>query len=113
MPRRPVPDGRQAPPEGVRHDVVVLPNEDGPVPDPRVAVDVLDHLGVVVGGQEGLPLAAVGHRQVADEVGEPHVLAPFELRVLVPVVVDVPGFVADHQAASRTASRSAATSGGA
>ena len=97
MPRGPVPDGRQVPAEGVRHDVLVVPDEDGPVPDPRVAVDVLDHLGVVVGGQEGLPLPAVGHRQVADEVGEPHVLAPFQLRVLVPVVVDVPGLVADDQ----------------
>ena len=96
MPRGPVPDGRQVPAEGVRHDVVVVTDEDGPVPYPGVTVDVLDHLGVVVGGQEGLPLAAVGHRKVADEVGEPHVLAPFQLRVLVPVVVDVPGFVADH-----------------
>src|SRR5262249_38721147 len=97
MLRGPVPDGRQVAAEGVRHDVVVASDEDGPVPYPRVAVDVLDHLGVVVGGQEGLPLPAVGHRQVADEVGQPYVLAPFQLRVLVPVVVDVPGFVADDQ----------------
>src|SRR6185437_3054461 len=97
MPRGPVPDGRQAPAEGVRHDVLVVPDEDGPVPDPRVAVDVLDHLGVVVSGQEGFPVPAVGHRQVADEIGEPHVLAAFQLWVLVPVVVDVPGFVSDDQ----------------
>src|SRR6185312_10466396 len=69
MPRGPVPDGWQVPAEGARHDVLVVPDEDGPVPYPGVTVDVLDHLGVVVGGQEGLPLAAVGHRKVADEVG--------------------------------------------
>ena len=38
-----------------------------------IARDVLDHLGVVVGGQERLALAAVGHRQPADEVGQPDV----------------------------------------
>ena len=93
----PVTDRRQVRAEGVGHDVLVVPDEDGPVPYPRVAVDVLDHLGVVIGGQERLVLPSVGHRQIADEVGEPHVLATLQLRVLVPVVVDVPGLVADDQ----------------
>ena len=35
--------------------------------------DVLDHLRVVVGREERLALAALGHRQHADEVGEPGV----------------------------------------
>ena len=73
-----------------------LPTKIGTVTDPRVARDVLDHLGVVVGGQEALAVSAVGHREEADEVGQPHVLAPFQLGVLVPEVVDVPRLVADH-----------------
>ena len=39
-------------PKRVRDDVVGVADEDRPVADPRVARDVLDHLGVVVGGQE-------------------------------------------------------------
>ena len=59
--------------------------------------DVLDHLGVVVGRQERLALAAGGHRQPADEVGHPGERRPLELRVLVQEVVDVPGLVADDE----------------
>ena len=62
-----------------------------------VARDVLDHLGVVVGGQVGLVLAAVGHRQPADEVGQPGVAGALLARVLVQVVVELPGLVADPQ----------------
>ena len=91
----PVADGGQLGAEAVGDDVVGVADEDGTVADPRVAGHVFDHLGVVVGGQEGLVLAAVGHGQEADEVGEPDVLAPFQLRVLVPEVVDVPRLVAD------------------
>ena len=91
----PVADRGQLGAEAVGDDVVGVADEDRPVPDPRVSGDVLDHLGVVVGGQEGLVLTAVGHGQEADEVGEPHVLAPFQLWVLVPEVVDVPCLVAD------------------
>ena len=61
----------------------------------RVARDVLDHLRVVVGGEERLALAALGHRQHADEVGHPHVRRRLELRVLVQEVVDLPGLVGD------------------
>src|SRR5213076_3222004 len=50
MLRGPVPDGRQVPAEGFRHDVLVVSDKDGPVPYARVAVDVLYNLGVVVGG---------------------------------------------------------------
>ena len=42
-------------------------------------------------------VAAVGHREPADEVGEPAVREPFEFGVFVQVVVDVPGLVADHE----------------
>jgi hypothetical protein len=58
---------------------------------------VLQHLGVVVGGELGLVGAAVGHGQPADEVGQPGVRGLFAVGVLVQVVVDLPGFVADHQ----------------
>ena len=52
---------------------------------------------VVVGRQERLALAAVGHRQPAHEVGHPGEGRPLELRVLVEVVVDVPRLVADDE----------------
>ena len=54
---------------------------------------MLDHLGVVVGGQVALLL----DRQPADEVRQPHVGGALELRVLVQVVVELPGLVADPQ----------------
>src|SRR5207244_8662582 len=46
---------------------------------------------------EGLALAAVGHRQPADEVGEPDVGGPLLLGVLVEVVVELPRLVADPE----------------
>ena len=93
----PVADRRHARPEVVRDDVVRVAHEDRPVADPREALDVLDHLGVVVGREEGLALAARRHRQPADEVREPGEGRPLELRVLVQEVVDVPRLVADHE----------------
>ena len=93
----PVADRRHPRPEIVGHDVVRAADEDRPVAEAREALDVLDHLGVVIGGQEGLPVAAVGHRQPADEVGHPGECRPLQLRVLVQEVVDVPRLVADHE----------------
>jgi len=58
--------------EPLGDDVVRLADEDSLVADARVASDVLDHLRVVVGGEQRLALSAVGHRQVTDEVGKPH-----------------------------------------
>jgi hypothetical protein len=72
-------------------------DEDGAIADPREARDVLDHLGVVVGRQVRLVLAAVVHRQPADEVGQPDVGGRLQLRVLVQEVVDLPGLVADPE----------------
>jgi hypothetical protein len=63
----------------------------------REARDVLDHLRVVIRRQEGLVLAAVLHRQPADEVGQPHVGGALLVRVLVQVVVELPGLVADPE----------------
>ena len=60
-----------------------------------MARDVLDHLGVVVGGQERLALAARRHRQEADEVGQPDVRRRLQLGVLVQEVVELPRLVAD------------------
>ena len=93
----PLADPGQALAEPIGHDVGAVPDEDGPVAHPGIAVDVLDHLGVVVGGQESLPLAALRHRQPADEVGQPGVGCPLLLRVLVQVIVDLPGFVPDPE----------------
>ena len=42
-------------------------------------------------------LAAVGHRQPADEVRQPDVGRALQLGVLVQVVVDLPGLVADPE----------------
>ena len=93
----PVADQRQLGAERVRDDVVGVADEDGAVAHAREARDVLDHLGVVVGGQECLALAAVGHRQPADEVGQPDVGGALLLRVLVQVVVELPRLVADPE----------------
>ena len=60
-------------------------------------LDVFDHLGVVVGGQERLARAARRHWNVADEVREPRQFRIFQLRMLVPVVIDVPGLVSDDE----------------
>ena len=94
---RPVADPGQLGAERVRHDVLRVADEDGPVADPREARDVLDHLGVVVGGEEGLVLASVLERQPADEVGQPDVGRRLQLRVLVQEVVDLPRLVADPE----------------
>ncbi len=93
----PLADGRQVRSERVGHDVVGIADEDRAVTQPAVARPLLDHLGVVVGGQGGLVLATVGHRQPADEVGHPGELEVLQFGVLVEEVVDVPGLVADHE----------------
>ena len=92
---RPVADRRQLGREALRDDVVGIADEDRAVAQARVAGHVLDHLAVGVGGEERLVLAAVGHRQHADEVGEPDVGRGLELRVLVQEVVDLPRLVGD------------------
>ena len=81
----------------VRDHVARVADEHGPVPQRGKARDLLDHLGVVVGGQGLLPRAAVRHRQPAHEVGHPGVGRPLELGILVQEVVDVPGLVAHPQ----------------
>ena len=58
---------------------------------------MLDHLGVVVRGQERLVLPAVSHRQPADEVGQPRIGRSLAFRILVEVIVHIPGFVANPQ----------------
>ena len=56
---------------------------------------MFDVLGIAVGAEEGLALVVL-HRQAADEVGQEHEGLALQLRVLVIVVVHVPGLVADH-----------------
>jgi hypothetical protein len=91
----PVADRRELGAEGIGDDVLGISDEDGSVADPGEAGDVLDHLGVVVGGEEGLALAAVRDRQPADEVRQLDVRGRLQLRVLVQEVVDLPGLVSD------------------
>ena len=91
---RPVPDARQLRAEHVGHDVAGVADEQRAVAQAREPGDLLDHLGVVVGGQRGLAVAAVGHRQPADEVGQPDVRRALEFGVLVQEVVEVPRLVA-------------------
>ena len=91
----PVADPRQAGTERQLGDVFRVADEDRPVADPRIAGDVLDVVGVAVGAQVRLALVALLHRQAADEVGQEHERLALELRVLVIVVVDFPGLVAD------------------
>jgi len=62
-----------------------------------MALDVFDHLDIVVSGQKGLVRAAFGHGQEAHEVGEPGELRLLELGMLVPVMVDLPGLVGDDE----------------
>ena len=93
----PVAHRRQVLAERKRHDVLRGADEDRAVAHAGMALDMLDHLGVVVGRQEGLVLAARRHRHEADEVGEPGELRLLQLGMLVPVMVDVPGLVGDHE----------------
>ena len=48
-------------------------------------------------GEEGFVLAAVGHREPADEVGQPDVGGRLLLGVLVEVVVELPRLVPDPE----------------
>ena len=68
---RPGADFRQAGTERAGDDVIWVADKDRSVTDTRVASDMLDHLGIVVRGQIGLAVAALRHRHVADEIGEP------------------------------------------
>ncbi len=58
MLRHPVAHRRQILAERQRHDVLGRADEDRPVAHAGMPLDVLDHLGVVVGGQERLVRAA-------------------------------------------------------
>jgi hypothetical protein len=93
----PVPDCREIGPEVRGDDVARVSDEDRPVADAREAGDVLDHLCVVVGRQVALMLAPVGHRQPADEVGQPDVGGALLLGIFMQVVVELPGLVPDPE----------------
>ena len=95
--RDPVAHLRQVLAEAERHDVLGPADEDRAIAHAGMALDMLDHLGIVVGRQEGLALAARGHGHEADEVGEPGEARLLQLGMLMPVVVDVPGLVGDDQ----------------
>ena len=60
-------------------------------------LDMLDHFRIVVGRQHRFTFAAIRHWNVADEVGQPGKPGFLQLGVFVPVVIDVPGFIGDHE----------------
>ena len=97
MPRHPFAHGGQILAERERNDVGRLADEDRPVAYAGMPLDMLDHLGIVVGRQERLVLAARRHRNESDEIGEPDQPRPLQLGMLVPVVIDVPGLVGDDE----------------
>ena len=94
---RPLADVREIRTETVRHDVAGGADEDRPIANAWIALDLLEHLGVVVSGEEGLALVSLGEREEPDEVGEPGVSRAFAFRVLVEEVVDLPRLVADPE----------------
>ena len=61
------------------------------------ALDVLDHLRVVVGGEERFVPSPIGHGQPADKVRQPDVGGAFLLGVLMEVVVQLPGLVTNPE----------------
>ena len=93
----PVTDQRQVGAERLGDDVVGIADVERTVANAREARDVLDHLRVVVRGQELLALPAVGHWEPAHEVGQPHVRGLLLLGILVQVVVELPGLVPDPE----------------
>ncbi len=93
----PSPDLRQTRAERARDDVRGLTDEDRAVADPREALDLLDHLRVVVRGQLRLTGTAFWKWQEANEIGQPGVGRGLALGVLVQEVIDVPRLVADPQ----------------
>jgi len=81
----------------MRDDIVGVAHEDRPVADPRVASDVLDHLGVVVRSQRCVLGWCAFGGEPTNEVGQPRERPPLKLRVLVEEVVCFPGLVRDDE----------------
>src|ERR1700722_8311699 len=88
---------RQILPERPRNHVVRSANENGAITNAGVALDMFDHLGIVIAGQESLVFAARGHWKEADEIGEPCKRRFLQLGMLVPIMVNVPSFVSDNE----------------
>ena len=97
----PFADPRQPRPERRIDDVLRIPHEDRAVAQPPVPGALLQHLGVVVGGQGGFGIPTARHRQPSDEVGQPREREALQLGVLVQEVVDIPRLIADHQVVVR------------
>ena len=93
----PVADHRQPGAEALGDDVIGVAHEQREVADLGVLGDVVDPLGVEVGGQEAFPRVPSLHRQEADEVAQPHVRRPLLPGVLMQVVVELPCLIADPQ----------------
>src|SRR5437870_4449212 len=79
------------------NDIFGPPDEDGPVTQSWKALDLLDHLCVVVGSQRNVAFAKGRHRQPTNEVRQPDMSSLFQLGVLVQVIVDLPRLIADPE----------------
>ena len=93
----PCPDRSETGAEVVRHDIVGFADEQCSVPQVRVSLDVVDHLGVVVRSQDAsaVPPSGIGSqptKSVSQQNG-----ARFEFGVLVKEAVELPRLVADPQ----------------
>ncbi len=93
----PVPDRRQPGTEAAVDHIIGVGDEHRAVAQAGEPRDLLHHLRVVIRGHGRFPSAAVGHRQPADEIGQPGIRCPLQLRVLVQEVVHIPGLIADPQ----------------
>jgi hypothetical protein len=92
----PVTDLREPWTEGRVDDVVGVPHEKRAVAHAREAGDLLDHLGVVIGRQNGL-MSVCRHGHPADEVRDPDESGALQLGILVEEIVHVPRLVAHHE----------------
>src|SRR5215467_10237069 len=78
----PVTHRRQALSERQGDNVFWRTYEDSAIAHCGMALDMPDHLGIVVRRQEGLVHAARWHGHIADEIGKPGELGPLQFRVL-------------------------------
>ena len=83
--------------EALRHDVIGISDEDGSIAYAWIAVDVLDHLRVVIRRQCRLFVTTIRHGKPANEVRQPRIRRSLLLGILMEVVIDLPGLVADPQ----------------
>ena len=95
--RNPVSHRRQVLTEAHGHDVFRVTHENRAIAQSGLAFHMLDHLGVVIRGQERLVVTAIVHGHPPHEIRKPGDLRFFQLRVFMPVMIHVPGLVRDDE----------------